>query len=29
MIIYHDGDEIPVVLDGRAVGRLAVVDLLP
>jgi Putative restriction endonuclease len=29
MTAYRDGDEIPVVLDGRAVGRLAAVELLP
>ena len=26
---YHPGDAVPVVLDGRTVGTLAVADLLP
>ena len=27
--IYHGADEVPVVIDGLEVGRLAVADLLP
>lgn len=26
---YHPGDEVPVILDGREVGRIAVNDVLP
>lgn len=26
---YTDGDEVPVIVDGREVGRIAVADLLP
>ena len=29
MTIYHGADEVPVVIDGLEVGRLAVADLLP
>ena len=28
-IVLAEGDEVPVVLDGREVGRLRVADLLP
>ena len=27
--VYQKGDHVPVVVDGREVGRVAVADLLP
>ncbi len=27
--VYQPGDQVPLVLDGQEVGRLAVADLLP
>jgi hypothetical protein len=27
--VYHPGDQLPLVLDGQEVARIAVADLLP
>jgi hypothetical protein len=29
VVVYGEGDEIPLVIDGRELGRIAVRDVLP